>query len=283
MIPDANELVLDASKLVTLPEIYSLINRTIEDPNCSISDIAKAISTDPSFTLRLLQIANSPLYQFSSSIESVEEAVSLIGTTQIRNLALSMSATSSFAGLQNTLISMENFWKHSLLCAISAKHLAGEMRRCEPDTLFTAGLLHDVGELIIFNQLPELARASLVLVMDGPEEIKINEAEKRVLGFDHAEIGHKLAEKLNLPQVIQECIAFHHQIKKAKAYPREVALIHIANTVAQMAELNSTDPFNSSPIDPAAWEKTGLSESLLEPTMRIAQEEISQIEQLFIH
>lgn len=282
MTANASELVTDISGLVTLPEVYLHINRIVEDPNCSASDIARAVSKDPSFTVRLLQIANSALYHFSSSVDTVEKAVILIGTSQIRNLALSMSAVRSFAGLPNELVSMENFWKHSLLCALAAKHLAREMRRCDPDSLFTAGLLHDIGELVIFNRLPEQAKESLVMVLDSMEELEVNEAERQVIGLDHAEVGGELARKWNLPPLIEECIACHHDIEKATRYPREVALIHIANVVAQMAELDSMDPFNVPPIAPRAWEITGLTEDAMEPAMRAAQEEVSEIEKLFL-
>lgn len=282
MTANASELVSDISGLVTLPEVYLHINRVVDDPNCSTSEIAKAVGKDPSFTVRLLQIANSALYHFSSPIDTVEKAVIRIGTSQIRNLALSMSAVSSFAGLPNELVSMENFWKHSLLCALAAKHLAREMRRCDPDALFTAGLLHDIGELVIFNRLPEQAKESLILVLDGAEELQVNEAEQQVIGLDHAEVGAELARKWNLPPMIEECIACHHHIENAQRHPREAALIHIANVVAQMAELDSLDPIDVPPIDPRAWEITGLSEDALEPAMRAAQEEIIEIEKLFI-
>lgn len=282
MTANASELVTDISSLVTLPEVYLHINRVVDDPNCSASDIAKAVSKDPSFTVRLLQIANSSLYHFSGPVDTVERAVVLIGTSQIRNLALSMSAVSSFSGLPNELVSMENFWKHSLLCGLAAKHLAREMRRCDPDALFTAGLLHDIGELVIFNRLPEQARESLILVLDGAEELQVNEAEQQVIGLDHTEVGAELARKWNLPPMIEECIACHHHIENAQRYPREAALIHIANVVAQMAELDSLDPIDVPAIDPNAWEITGLSEDSIEPVMRATQEEITEIEKLFL-
>ena len=282
MTISCSELVTDIKGLVTLPDVYLHINRTVDDPNCTIADIAKAVSKDPSFTVRLLQIANSSLYSFPSTIDTVAKAVSIIGTSQIRNLALSMSAVRSFAGLPNELVSMENFWLHSLLCALVARHLAKEARRCDPDTLFTAGLLHDIGELVIFNRLPEQAKEALLLVLDGPDEMPVYLAERQVMGLDHAEVGGELAHQWKLPPVLVECIAHHHQIENAKQYPRETALVHIANIIAQMAELDSLDPFNVQPVDPLAWEITGLTEESIEPAMRAAQEEIIEIKKLFL-
>lgn len=282
MAISASDLVKDISGLVTLPEVYLHINRVVEDPNCATADIAKAVSKDPSFTLRLLKIANSALYSFPSSIDSVTKAVSIIGTSQIRNLALSMSAVRSFAGLPNELISMENFWRHSLLCALVARNLAKAARRCDPDALFTAGLLHDIGELVLFNRLPEQSREALLLVLDDLDELPVYEAERQLMGLDHTDVGGELARQWQLPPLLEECIAYHHDIEKAQRYPREAALIHIANIAAQMAELDSLNPDDVPPINPLAWEATGLDESSIEPAVREAQAEVAEIEKLFL-
>lgn len=282
MAINASDLVKDISGLVTLPEVYLHINRVVEDPNCAIADIAKAVSKDPSFTVRLLKIANSALYSFPSSIDSVTKAVSIIGTAQIRNLALSMSAVRSFAGLPNELVSMQNFWRHSLLCALTAKHLAKAARRCDPDALFTAGLLHDIGELVLFNRLPEQSREALLLVLDDLEERPVHEAERQIMGLDHSDVGGELARQWQLPPLLEECIEHHHDIEKAKRYPRETALVHIANVAAQMAELDSLNPDDVPPINPLAWEITGLDESSIEPAVREAQAEVAEIEKLFL-
>jgi putative nucleotidyltransferase with HDIG domain len=282
MVKSASELVTDIGGLVSLPEMYLHINRIVEDPNCTTADIAKAVSKDPSFTLRLLKIANSALYSFPSAIDTVSKAVSIIGTSQIRNLALSMSAARSFAGLPNELVSMQNFWRHSLLCALVARHLAKEARGCDPDALFTAGLLHDIGELVLFNRLPELSKEALLLVLDSMEALSVHEAEQQLMGLDHSDVGGELARQWKLPPLLEECIAHHHRIEEAKRYPRETALIHIANIVAQMAELDSLSLGDVPAINPLAWEATRLDEASIEPAVREAQAEVAEIEKLFL-
>lgn len=278
----ASDLVKDIGGLVTLPDIYLRIHRLVEDPDSTIMDIAKAVSQDPSFTVRLLRVANSALYSFPSAVDTVTKAVSIIGTSQVRNLALSMSVASSFKGLPNELVSMDNFWRHSLLCGLAARHLAKQARRCDPDALFTAGLLHDIGELVIFNRLPEQAKEALLLVLDSPDELPVYEAERRVMAIDHAEVGGEMARQWSLPAMLEECIAYHHSIGNARRHPRETALVHIANIVALMAEVDSLDPADVPPIDPSAWEATGLTEEALEPAVRQIQDEIVEIEKLFL-
>jgi len=282
MTKSAGDLVKDINGLVTLPDVYLRINRLMEDANSSSTDIAKAVSQDPSFTLRLLRVANSPLYKVSSTVDTVAKAVALLGTAQIRNLALSMSVANSFSGLPNKLVSMENFWRHSLLCALAARLLAKEAGRCDPETLFTAGLLHDIGELVIFNRMPAEAKEALLLVLDSPDEIPVYEAERQVAGLDHAEVGGELARQWQLPPLLTECIAYHHDIDKAQQFPRETALIHIANIVALMAEIDTLEASDVPPVDPRAWKMTGLTKEMIEPIIREVQAEVTEVESLFL-
>ncbi|MFA7239718.1 MAG: HDOD domain-containing protein [Sulfuricellaceae bacterium] len=282
MKTDIVELVKGVGGLVTLPDVFIRINRLVEDPNSTTTDIAKVVRQDPSFTVRLLRVANSPLYGLSSTVDTVSKAVAIIGTSQIRNLALSTSIASTFAGLPNDLVSMDNFWHHSLYCALTARILARQAHKCDPEAVFTAGLLHDIGELVIFNRLSALAKEVLLLVLDSADELPVYEAEWEIMGFDHAQVGGELARQWHLPALLEECIAYHHSILEAQRYPRETALVHIANILALMAELDTLDSGDVSPINPRAWEITGLSEDIIEPTVREAQSEIAEAEKLFL-
>lgn len=275
------ELVKDVGELVTLPDVFIRINQLVENPNSTTADIAQAVSQDPAFTVRLLRVANSSFYGFSSTVDTASKAVSIIGTSQIRNLALSTSVADTFSGLPNQLVSMENFWRHSLYCGLVARKLAKLAGKCDAEAVFTAGLLHDIGELVIFNRLPEQAKKSLLLVLDGADELPVYKAEQQTMGIDHAQVGGELARQWNLPPMLEECIAFHHDIRAARRYPRETALVHIANILAQMAEVDTIALADATPIDPEAWKITGLIEELAEQTIRETQAEIVDAEKLF--
>lgn len=277
------ELVKGVGNLVTLPDVFIRINSLVENPDSSVNDIAKAVSQDPSFTVRLLRVANSPLYGLSTTVDTVAKAVSIIGTSQVRNLALATSVASTFEGLPNDLVSMENFWRHSLFCALAARVLARQARRCDPEAVFTGGLLHDIGELVIFNRLAEKAKEVLLLVLDNVDEVPVYEAEWQIMGFDHAKVGGELARQWHLPPMLEECIDFHHDIANAKRHPRETALVHIANILAQMAEIDTLELDDVPSINPLAWETTGLdADEVIEPVIREIQEEINEAEKLFL-
>lgn len=276
------QLVENVSGLITLPDVYLRINRLIEDPKSTSEDLSRAISQDASFTIKLLKLANSSAYGLPTQVDTVAKAVTLIGTSQIRSLALSLSVGNSFKDLPNDLVSMQDFWRHSLLCALTARHLCKLARRCDADSLFTAGLLHDIGELLIFNRLPDQARQALTTVVDNQEEIEVPEAEADILGFDHSDVGAVLARHWNLPEVLQACIAWHHKPSAAKQHAREVAFVHIANSLAQLAEIGSLDPEDAPAIEPEAWQAIGLSPDVIEPVVHGIQQELGEIEQLFL-
>ncbi|HEX8963974.1 MAG TPA: HDOD domain-containing protein, partial [Rhodocyclaceae bacterium] len=154
-------------------------------------------------------------------------------------------------------------------------------RRCDPDALFTAGLLHDIGELVIFNRMPEQAREVLARVMESGDELPVYEAERELMDFDHAAVGGELARQWQLPTLLQECIECHHDIAGASRHPREAAIVHIANSLALMAELDTLDPESVTPIATLAWLQAGLEADCIEPAVREAQGAVNEIEQLF--
>jgi putative nucleotidyltransferase with HDIG domain len=230
-----------------------------------------------------LRVANSSFYGLSSTVDTVAKAVSIIGTTQIRSLALATSVASTFEGMPNTLVSMQDFWKHSLYCALIARILAKRGNRFDSDALFTAALLHDIGELVIFNRLPQQAKEGLLTVLDSADELPVYQAERQIIGFDHAQVGGELARQWKLPPMLEECIEFHHDIHASLRFPREVALVHIANILALMAEIRTLDPLDVSPIDPSAWEIVGMkSEEVINEVVAEAQEEVAEAEKLFL-
>ncbi|MGV8933366.1 MAG: HDOD domain-containing protein [Gallionellaceae bacterium] len=283
MKPTVKEIVRGVEGLVTLPHVFVRINQLVDSPDSSVDDIVKAVTLDPSFTVRLLGLANSSYYGFFTSVDTVAKAVSIIGSRQIRNLALSTQIANSFAGLPNSLVSMDNFWRHSLYCALAARKLAGLAGKFDRDALFTAALLHDIGELVIFNRLPDEAKAALLLVLDSGDELAVHQAEQQTMGLDHAQVGANLAQQWNLPAMLVECIAFHHDIHAATKYPREVALVHIANILAQMAEVDSFDPADVATIDHQAWKITGLAAAdIVDETIREIQSEITEAEKFFL-
>lgn len=276
---EIQDLVNNASNLISLPEVALRVNELANDPKSTADDMAAVITQDPALVVRMLKIANSAYYGLSNEVETITRAVAILGTNKIRDLVLSSSASEAFEGIPNDLISMQDFWHHSLYCALLAQILAKKTKKMHTESIFIAGLLHDIGQLLMFNQLPEKSHESILLLMEGTEELETYEAERHVFGFDHMQVGAALIKSWKLAPVLEECIEFHHEPQNAKEFPAEVALINIANAVAVMADFDSMSEDDEIPmINPISWKLTGLSKEDLPEAIKKAQEEIKEIE-----
>lgn len=276
---EIQNLVDNASDLISLPEVTLRVNEIANDPDSTADDMAAVITQDPALVVRMLKIANSAYYGLSNEVETVSRAVAVLGTNKIRDLVLSSSASDAFDGIPNDLISMQDFWHHSLYCGLLAQILSKKSNKTNSESIFIAGLLHDIGQLLMFNQMPEKSHEAILLLMEGTEELETFEAERHVFGFDHMQVGAALIKSWKLSPVLEECVEFHHEPQNAKNYPAEVALINIANAVAVMADFDSMNEEDEIPmINPVSWELTGVSKSDLPDAIKKAQKEITEIE-----
>jgi putative nucleotidyltransferase with HDIG domain len=245
-------LVEHIKELVMLPEVALRISGMADDPSSSAADIGREISKDAALTARVLRVANSPAFGQHGKIGTISRAITVLGVRQVRDLTVGLTAIRTFEGIANDLVTMESFWRHSVLCALAAGHIAARRRVGRNDALFVAGLLHDVGQLVLFNRAPELARQALLMSADATGDEDLYLCERRLMGFDHAAVGVALAQNWGLPRSLQECIEFHHEPDRAVEYPLEVATVHIADSVAILAEIGSIHLRDAPPISAAA-------------------------------
>jgi HD-like signal output (HDOD) protein len=234
-------LVAGIKELVTLPEVALRIARMVDDPSSSSTDIGREIGRDAALTARLLRIANSPAYGHHGKIATISRAITVLGVRQVRDLTVGLTAIRTFDGIGNELVTMASFWRHSFLCAVAAGQIAARRDRGRDDSPFVAGLLHDIGQLVLFSRAPVPARQALLMSVDSADDLGLFQCEREVMGFDHGAVGLALAQTWGMPRSLQECIEFHHEPERAQEYPLEVATIHIANSVAVLAEIGSCE------------------------------------------
>ncbi|MCG5535504.1 HDOD domain-containing protein [Ectothiorhodospira mobilis] len=276
------QMVDQATGLVSLPAVAVRLNAMVEDPEATVADIGRLISQDPALTIRLLQVANSPFYGLSHRVDTISRAVNVIGIRQIRDLVLATTVAKAFEGIPNELMSMEDFWRHSIYCGLVARLLAEDTGLRETESVFIGGLLHDIGRLLIFNREPHEAHQAFLLGIAKGGGMPPQRAEREVLGYDHAQVGGALAGHWNLPDNLIHCIRYHHEPMATPEYAQEVALVHIANTVAHMAELDTRDPEDAPPIEPGVWERAGLEPSILRSLIERAQQQVVEVEALIL-
>jgi putative nucleotidyltransferase with HDIG domain len=245
-------LVAGVKDLVTLPDVAMRIARMVNDPTASASDIGREIGRDAALTARLLRIANSPSFGQYGKIATVSRAITVLGVRQVHDLTVGLTAVRAFDGISNELVTMESFWRHSLLCAVAAAHIAAH-RGAEPgESAFVAGLLHDIGQLVLFSRAQNEEREALLMSIDASDDLALYQCEQRVLGFDHAAVGWALARNWGLPPSLQACIGMHHEPDRAQAFQSEVATVHVANSIAVLAEIDSRDPLDAAPMAASA-------------------------------
>lgn len=241
-------LVASVKDLVTLPDVALRISRMVNDPDSSASDIGREIGKDAALTGRLLRIANSPGFGQYGKIATLSRAITVLGVRQVRDLTVGLTAIRAFEGISNTLVSMESFWRHNLLCAVASGHIATHRGAQPGESAFVGGLLHDMGQLVIFSRAHEVAREALLMSIDAADGLGLYQCENGILGFDHCAVGVALARNWGLPPSLQACIEFHHEPDRATEFKIEVATVHAANSIAVLAEIGSDDPSDGPPI-----------------------------------
>jgi putative nucleotidyltransferase with HDIG domain len=254
-------LVAGVRALVTLPEVALRVAQMASDLDSSADDMGREIAKDAALMGRLLRVANSPVFGHSQHISTISRAVATIGLMQVRDLTVGLAVIRAFERIPNTLVTMESFWRQSVLCAIAAAHIVARSKIRHSETAFVAGLLHDIGKLVLFNKAPELARQALSMSVDSAGELAFYLCERKVFGFDHAAVGAALARHWGLPPSLQESIEFHHEPNSAPSHRAEVAIVHIANSVAVLADIGSTDSDDAPPIESAALRAAGLDKT----------------------
>ncbi len=273
-------MVKNAGTLISFPDVFLRVNDMVNDPKSTSGDIAKLISQDPGLTVRLLKVANSPFYGSSRQIETVARAVTLLGTAQIRDLVLATSTSQVFAKVTNEVIFIDDFWHHSIFCGLAAKRLATASGKVTTDFAFVAGLLHDVGQLVLFHEQPGQMRVALDMVSDPRNEMDMCQAEQAVFGFDHMQLGGALLRAWHLPERLQECVEFHHTPGAAQKYPVEVALVHIANGVASYAAVRHVNDQAQPAIDADSWAVVGLTPDAIEATIEAIEAGVAEVKNL---
>ncbi len=255
---DLPELVEATDNLVSLPEVVVRVNELADDPTSSISDFEAVIQQDAGLCAHLLKIVNSPFYGFPSSIETISRAITIIGTEDLRNLALATTAANALCRLDNPLIDIDTYWRHNLYCAIIARELAELSARRHPERLFVAGLLHDIGSLALYNSHPDVCRR--IIEQSHAENRPLHEIEQRELGFTHGDVGAALMEKWRLPDRLAGIIRYHnHPTRAPEAIRTDACLIHIANSTANSIDRQSNHSQRIPPVDGEAWRITDIS------------------------
>lgn len=262
-----SEIVKQVQDLPTLPVIVMELLNSIDEEDADIRVLAKKVSYDQALTAKTLRFANSSFYGTPSKVTTIEQAISLLGVQSMRNLITVAAMTGCFPASQCAGFDFKAFWRHSISTALCAELLAKQLR-IHQEYAFTAGLLHDIGRLVLVTRFPK--EYEVVLAHRAAQDCYMQEAELAVLGVDHVIAGHALAQHWNFSEVLQSAIAGHHnpdtQEEKSLA-----AIVHIADAMTHALDFSGIADDLVPPVSMTAWKNLGMDEKtcmlLLERTV----------------
>ena len=201
-----DELVAKAEDLFVLPDSVTRLKACMDDEASSIDDIGDVIAFDPSLATQLLRVANSALYRFPNKIDTITKAIQVVGTRSTYDLALAYGVSQAFSDVDGQNIDLDKFWEQSVSCGLLAKYFADMRNIREPERFFVAGLLHNIGELVVVTTMPESAqRCQAFNARVTPAELQFG-----VLGYTYSSLSARLIDKWGIPESIVSPITSIH-------------------------------------------------------------------------
>jgi putative nucleotidyltransferase with HDIG domain len=259
----SSTIVDNVNSLPQFPENILLVQKLINDPDSEMADIARQISMDPALTADLLKIVNSAQYMLSKKVDSISEAVKMVGIRGIKNLLYSYG-TQKILG--DDTVDKKALWDHCYKTAFYAYNLIKNFRKDRNllDDVYVGGILHDMGKIIFSNVHPDL----LIKIKEfcGEKNLPASTFEDLAAGMNHAEIGALVAEKWNFPEGLVAAIRYHHDPGAASPEHKDlVDTVYMANMFCELEAGNVTfDQFDSAVLDNFGISSSKQIESLLE-------------------
>ncbi len=238
-----DQIIENVRSLPPLPAAVEKVIRMADNPEVDPNEMAIIIHNDSSLTARILRVANSSFFGLSRTVGTVSQAIMILGFQGVKNLALGMSVLDRLQPRQRTSsLPIEDIWRHSMAVASAARMMTARTGLSEPEEAFVAGLLHDMGKLVLMNNFGE--EWELLLEIDRAQEKRLYQLEKEAFGMDHAEVGFVLCEHWNIPAKMSRIIAEHHLPPKRKQTVGEEDVLCYAvqagNSMAKIAQIGSS-------------------------------------------
>ena len=271
-----DELLEQDSELFSLPEIYIRVSELMENENSASAQIGKVVETDPALSSRILKMVNSAFYGIPKTIASISQAITILGRDRLRQILIGTVLSGVFGKAQSPVLVMEDFWYHSVKTAILARHLGNDSEISnEAESLFTAGLLHEIGRLIMAQKIPEQSSAiQKAIDMEGED---IMAAESRILGFTHCDVGGAFIEKWGLPALLADVAKFHHSPQLSESYTAETDIIYLANNLVSLVSPVELQDVNYVLKKINGWERTGLSATQVHQAVVAADAQVYEV------
>lgn len=273
------DIVRQLRDLPSLSAVVVELLSSMEQDDIDAHVLGAKIAMDQSLTAKTLRLANSSFYGMSSKVTSIHQAIAVLGVHSIRTLVTACAVTDSFPAGASTDFNFKGFWRHSVGTAVCAKLLAPHLK-LNPEAAFTAGLLHDIGTLVLATRLPQ--QYAQMLAYRREHDCYIAEAEQAVFGTDHAAVGSALAAHWRFPEAMQHAVAEHHSCDAGQP-PSLALLVHVANIVAHALDLAGDPDDLVPPLSPAAWNALDLADADWQRLLRETESTYADMCQILVN
>lgn len=273
-------LVEASGDLPTVPSVASRVIEAVDDEKSSVADVRALIEQDAALAARIMKVSNSSMYSFATEICSLEQGLSLLGGRTVKNLVMAVAMREVY---QNFGPVEQRLWEHTTAAGPVAAALAERVGGVDTDEAFTVGLLHDIGKAALANSHHE--EYEQVVARVDEKGVRYSDAERDVFGFDHAELGARVAERWELPERLVTVIRCHHDLDALSQLPEPVARLTALVGLAT-ASLTHLGSGRAQPIEDldlsgiGAWSFLGLCDDDLEPIIALCQERIESAQVL---
>lgn len=274
-------LVNNTIELPTMPEVLLKLNEVIGNADASAADVAKVVSKDPAVSTNILRIVNSAYYGLQVRVSSVSLAVSVMGFNMTKKVALKAAVFSSFGKRREKIQHFDPlaFWRHAIFTGVAARTLAANAHAfgdVHPEDIYIAGLLHDIGKIILMEKA---APRYLAMLRRAVQEQRAETAvEAEDFGFTHADVGSVLAIKWSLPEDLAIAIRYHHSPSRDPFHRSLSSLIHLADQLAWQAGSPSTVGTTLAAMDPEVYGHIGLEPGRVEELVPQIREDFAASE-----
>ncbi|MBN2125550.1 MAG: HDOD domain-containing protein [Deltaproteobacteria bacterium] len=225
------------SELPPMPRTVFKAQEILRDPNSSFEELAKILETDQAVAARVLKLANSAYYGLVGQVSSLQHASVVLGYKTLEEL-ITMAGASKLLGekMEGYGLGAGDMWQHSLGVAVGSKIIAGRRNPGLANDAFAAGLIHDAGKLVLEPSVLERAGAFREFMADG--SVSFLQAEKEILGFDHAEIASELCRAWHVPNALSKAVRYHHYPSRS-AGDELTCIVHVADAIAMMSGIGT--------------------------------------------
>ncbi|HON57052.1 MAG TPA: response regulator, partial [bacterium] len=274
-------ILAELENLPAFPLIVQKVIQIASDRHSSASDFENVVNKDQTLTAKMLKMANSPFYNLQREIVLIRDAVVTLGYNTVKSIAFAAGTGEIFQkNLPQYGLAPGGLWKHSLGCAIAARTIAKEFNYDDDmsEELFVCGLLHDIGKLVLGKFI---SRDDQVYLAPETGINNICQLEKKLTGFDHSELGEKIAENWKLPDVIKQAAKYHHIPDEASGHSRDVTIVTFANYICNYLKIgySKKNNFEAKLMD-SVRRNLDLNDELIKKIIEKVSENLQEIDKI---